>query len=238
MPARNAVRIADDLPYSDAALATLPCSAGTAMNMLLMAGLKASDTVLVTGASGLVTGASGGVSTFLVQIARHRGAEVVAVCATAKADAVRALGAVDIIDRSQPDLVTAAKGRMFTLVADVVGGGHFGDCLALLGRGGRYVTAGAIAGPLVQLDLRTLYLRNLSLFGSTVYGPETFPELLRILLEGGLAPAVAATWPLCDIVEAQRAFLEKRHVGSMVLIPPEAAAGQASRPDPSWEDSP
>lgn len=218
VPARNAFAVGDDLRYSDAQLATLPCSGGTAVNMLLMAGLKAGDVVLVTGASG-------GVGTFLIQIAKHAGAEVVAVCAASKAAAVRAIGADAAIDREVPDLaeaaLAAAGGRRYTLIADVVGGDRFAETLSLLKRGGRYVTAGAIAGALVQLDLRTLYLKNLSFFGSTAYLRETFPRLIELLHQGALSPAVAATYPLSEIRAAQEAFLQKSHVGSLVLIPPE-----------------
>lgn len=218
LPARNAVAVAEDLPFTDAQLATLPCSGGTAMNMMLMAGLKEGDVVLVTGASG-------GVGTFLIQIAKHCGAEVAAVCAASKADDVRAIGADHVIDRAGADhagaALAATEGRRFTLIADVVGGTRFAEYLSLLKRGGRYVTAGAIAGPHVNLDLRTLYLKNLSFFGSTVYLPETFPRLIEILHEGGLKPAVAATRPLSEIRQAQEAFLQKTHVGSMVLIPPQ-----------------
>ena len=217
VPARNALRVADDAPYTDAQLATLPCSGGTAMNMARIAGLKAGDRVLVTGASG-------GVGTFLVQIAVHAGAQVVAVCGASKAKAVRAMGAIATVDRDAPDLAAAARtangGAAFTLVADVVGGEAFPTLLSLLARGGRYVTAGAIAGPIVPLDLRTLYLKNLSLFGSTAYLPKTFPALVEVLQAGGLSPAVARTWPLCEVRTAQEAFLAKTHVGSMVLIPP------------------
>lgn len=222
VPARNAVVVADDLPYSDAQLATLPCSGGTAMNMMRMADLKAGDVVLVTGASG-------GVGTFLVQIAKHAGAEVVAVCGATKAEAVRSLGANAVVDRAASDhagaALAATDGRRFTLVADVVGGDRFAEYLSLLKRGGRYVTAGAIAGPYVTLDLRTLYLRNLSFFGSTAYLQETFPALIAVLNDGGLSPAVAGTRPLSEIRAAQEAFLQKKHVGSMVLIPPQESAG-------------
>ena len=86
------------------------------------------------------------------------------------------------------------------------------------------MTAGAIAGPLVQLDLRTLYLKSLSFFGSTAYRRDTFPALIRILAEGGIKPVVEATRPLQEIRDAQEAFLEKRHVGSLVLIPPATEA--------------
>lgn len=218
LPSRNAIAVADEMPFTDAQLATLPCSGGTAMNMMLMAGLKAGDVVLVTGASG-------GVGSFLVQIARHKKAEVVAVCGASKAEAVRNMGADHIVFRDSAchakAALSATDGRKFTLIADVVGGDRFTEYLSLLKRGGRYVTAGAIAGPHVKLDLRTLYLKNLSFFGSTAYLPETFPQLIEVLRQGGLQPAVSATWPLSQIASAQEAFMKKHHVGSFVLFPPE-----------------
>lgn len=202
---------------SDAQLATLPCSGGTAMNMLRMAGLARSDTLLITGASG-------GVGTFLIQIAKHFGAHVVALAAPNKAEALIALGADAVIDRRASDWAEQVRnanlGRGFSLVADVVGGTAFETLLGLLARGGRYVVAGAIAGPLVSLDLRTLYLKSLSFFGSAAYEPDTFPALLQILAEGGLQPAIAGRFPLHEIQAAQEAFLAKAHVGSFVLIPP------------------
>ncbi len=142
VPDSNAVAIPEGVAASDAEIATLPCSGGTAMNMYLMAGLEAGDRVLVTGASG-------GVGSFLVQIAKHAGAEVVGVCGRSKAQAVRDLGADAVVDRAAEDLVGAAMAatgaRPYTLVADVVGGPQFAQYLALLARGGRYVTAGTAA---------------------------------------------------------------------------------------------
>ena len=218
VPARNAIVIPEETQFTDAQLVTLPCSGGTAMNMLNMAEATQDDVVLVTGASG-------GVGTFLVQIAKYVGAKVVGVCSKEKSDAVRAIGADAIVDRNTGDLTgdasAALNGKKFTLVADVVGGSKFPEYLSLLRRGGRYVTAGAIGGAHVNLDLRTLYLKNLSFFGSTVFLPKTFPSLIQILLNDRLQPAVASIRPLSEIQTAQREFLTKKHVGSMVLIPPQ-----------------
>jgi NADPH:quinone reductase-like Zn-dependent oxidoreductase len=204
---------------SDEALATLPCSGGTAMNMLVLAGAQDGDLALVTGASG-------GVGTFLVQILKALGAEVVAVAGAAKMAAVSEIGADHVVDRASADLVAAVLaatgGRRLSLVADVVGGPQFPALLKLLRRGGRYVAAGAFAGPLVPLDLRTLYLKNLSMFGSAVYGRDTFPRLLDLVVSGKLHPVCAASRPLAEIGAAQMDFLAKAHVGSMVLIPPGA----------------
>lgn len=221
VPSQNAVSVPKDFPLSDAALATLPCSGGTALNMLSIAGARAGDLALVTGASG-------GVGTFLVQILKAFGATTIGVVGKAKMAAVSELGADHVIDREAPNLVTAVLeitgGRKLSLVADVVGGDQFPDLLKLLRRGGRYVAAGAIGGPNVDLDLRTLYLKNLSLFGSAVYLRETFPRLIDLVVLGRIKPFNTKSWPLEQIHAAQAAFLEKKHVGSLILLPPKVEA--------------
>ncbi len=220
VPAGNAITVAHDLALTDAQLATVPCSGGTAMNMMLMAGLRTGDRVLVTGASG-------GVGSFLVQIARASGATVVAVCGASKREALLALGAHFVVDRAASDPAGAIRaclnGAPLSLIADVVGGDAFAPCLDLLATGGRYVTAGAIAGPMVTLDLRTLYLKSLSFFGSSVYRRDTLPALVALLQRGDVSPAVADIRPLADICQAQLEFLDKRHIGSKVLLPPHEA---------------
>ena len=221
VPAGQARTIPQDMPADDAALATLPCSGGTAMNMALLAGARAGDLALVTGASG-------GVGSFLVQILTHMGAEVVAIAGGSKAQAVRGLGAAHVVARESTNIAAevmeATGGRAPSLIADVVGGDHFAPLLALLGRGGRYVVSGAIGGPVVPLDLRTLYLNELTFFGSTAYRDDVFPTLLRFVAECGVRPAVWKTRPLAEIAAAQTEFLEKHHVGSIVLLPPPAGA--------------
>jgi NADPH:quinone reductase-like Zn-dependent oxidoreductase len=217
VPSVNAMAVPKDLPPSDVALATLPCSGGTAMNMLMLSNARAGDLALVTGASG-------GVGTFLVQILVALGAEVVAIAGKSKKEAVARLGAHHVIEREGGDLIArvlaVTGGRKLSLVADVVGGSQFSQLLKLLRRGGRYVTAGAIGGPKVELDLRTLYLKNLSLFGSAVYLRATLPRLIELVVAGRITPFSNKTWPLSDIRAAQSEFLEKKHVGSLVLLPP------------------
>ena len=77
--------------------------------------------------------------------------------------------------------------------------------------------AGAIGGSLVELDVRTLYLKDLSLFGCTVLEPEVFANLIGYIESGRISPVVAATFPLERIADAQAAFMAKRHVGKIVL---------------------
>ena len=80
----------------------------------------------------------------------------------------------------------------------------------VLERGGRYVTSGAIAGPIVSLDLRTLYLRDLTFFGSTVIDLDVMTTLIGYIEAGSIRPALAATFALEDLHKAQTAFIEKR----------------------------
>ena len=123
--------------WSEVELASIPCAASTAENMLHRARLGAERV--------LVTGASGGVGSAAVQLARRRGAHVIAQAAAAKAGAVRALGADETIDRDA-DVAEALGGAGVDVVVDVVGGPAWPRLLDALRTGGRYVGAGAIAG--------------------------------------------------------------------------------------------
>ena len=207
-PSRHAHAV--DCEWSDAELASIPCAYSAAENMLTRAGLAAGETVLVTGASG-------GVGSAAVQLAKRRGARVIGVAGADKAAAVRAIGADRTIDRGA-DLLNELGRESVEVVIDVVGGSQFDELLQLLKRGGRYAVAGAIAGPIVSLDLRTLYLKDLRLLGCTVIESTVFPNLVSYIERGEIRPLVAATYPLNEIVAAQQAFLEKAHIGKIVLL--------------------
>ena len=207
VPAVHAHRIESDL--SDAQLASFPCAYSAAENMLTRIGLAKGERVLITGASG-------GVGSAAVQLAKRRGAEVVAMASAEKTDAVLALGATRVIARDA-DLTAEFGNEYFDAAVDIVGGGQFGAILNVLKRGGRYGVAGAISGPTVDLDLRTLYLKDLRLLGCTVLDPEVFANLIGYIERGEIMSLVAETYPLADIVMAQEAFLTKRHVGKIVL---------------------
>jgi NADPH:quinone reductase-like Zn-dependent oxidoreductase len=168
----------------------------------------------------LVTGASGGVGSAAVQLAKRRSARVTAIAGSAKAEQVRAIGADRVIDRHD-DAVAALGEESVDLVVDNVAGPHFGNMLRLLRRGGRYVSSGAIGGPIVSLDMRSAYLKDLTLVGCTAWDEPVFPNLVGYIERGEIRPLVAAAFPLERIADAQRAFLEKRHVGKFVLIPPD-----------------
>ena len=201
-----------DCELSDEELGAIPCAYGTAENMLHRAGVTGADHVVVSGASG-------GVGSAAVQLAKRRGAAVTAVAGRAKTVQVRALGADRVIDRDD-DIVAVLGERAVDVVVDNVSGPAFGGLLDVLKTGGRYVSSGAIAGPLVTFDKRTFYLKDLTLIGCTAWDEPVFPDLVSAIHRGEVRPLVAKTFPLEMIADAQREFLEKKHVGSIVLIPP------------------
>ncbi len=208
LPSRNALAIQSDL--TDAELATFSCSYSTAEGMLTRANVTASDTVLVPGASGGVGGA-------LVQLAKRRGARVVAMASEAKHSDVMDLGPDKVLPRAPDNLRGALEGETITVVADVVGGPYWPKLIDILERGGRYTCSGAIAGPMVELDLRTLYLRDLTFMGSTVIAREVMTNLIDYIEKGEIRPALAATYPLEELHAAQAAFIAKTHTGNIVI---------------------
>jgi NADPH:quinone reductase-like Zn-dependent oxidoreductase len=196
----------------DAELATFSCSYSTAEGMLTRANVTDKDTVLVPGASGGVGGA-------LVQLAKRRGARVIALASEAKHADVAALGPDMILPRAPENLRAALGDEQITVVADVVGGPYWAKLIDILERGGRYTCSGAIAGPMVEFDLRTFYLRDLTFTGSTVIDPQVMQNLVKYIEAGEIKPALAATYPLEELRDAQAAFIAKQHTGNIVVIP-------------------
>lgn len=209
-PARetHAVRCA----LSDVELAAIPCAYSTAENMLQRAGVGAERV--------LITGASGGVGSAAIQLAKLRGAHVIALAAPAKAAAVRALGADQVLDRGADPAEALGEGSV-DVALDLVGGPRLPGLFRALRRGGRYAVAGAIAGPIAEIDLRMIYLKDLTLFGCTFQEDDVFASLIRHIEAGGIRPLVAKTYPLREIAAAQTDFLSKAHSGKLVLIPPQ-----------------
>lgn len=216
VPAANAHVV--DAAMSDAELATFCCAYLTGEHMLDRADLAAGERVLVTGASG-------GVGSGIVQLARARGAIPYAVTGPGpgKENAIRDIGAEGVITRGEGDLVeqveAIAGDKPMDVVADLVAGPMFNDLLRVLRPEGRYTTAGAIGGPVVQLDLRTLYLKHLQLHGSSQGTRGAFRRLVRYIEEGRLRPLLHGTYRLSDFHRAQEHFMSKDFVGKLVVVP-------------------
>lgn len=198
---------------SDIELASLPCAYGTAENLLTRARVKAGDSVLVTGATG-------GLGSAAVQLAKRRGAEVIAVVSSDKLQESQVLNADRLVarERSLSDVIQADS---LDVVIDMVGGPAWPSLLDLLKPRGRYAVSGAIAGPKVDLDLRKLYLKDLTFLGCTAQESGVFKALVGHIERGEVRPLIAGTYALGDLVAAQRDFLTKRHIGKLVIIPPD-----------------
>lgn len=218
-PSRETYAVDSD--WTDAELAAIPCAYSTAENMLHRAGVAEGERVLVFGASG-------GVGLAAVQLAARRGAVVIGVCSESKAQQVLEAGAQRTIDRTT-DPVETLEGGSIDAILDVVGGPAVGRTLGLLRKGGRYALAGAIGGPITELDLRTVYLNDLSLFGCTFQEDEVFENLIRYIEADEIRPLVSKTYPLAEIRAAQEDFLAKKYAGKLVLLPPADAGDGAER---------
>jgi NADPH:quinone reductase-like Zn-dependent oxidoreductase len=205
--ARHAHRIKSD--FSAIELASFPCSYSTAENLLTRAKVIANEVVVVTGASG-------GVGSAVIQLSRARGARVFGITTPSKAADILRLGAERTLARNA-SLVHELGRNSVDVVIDLVAGKQWPDLLEVLKPFGRYAAAGAIAGPLVELDVRTLYLKDLSLFGCTILNKEVFPSLVKKIEEGEVTPVVANTFSLRQVAEAQQQFEAKQHIGKLVI---------------------
>ena len=205
--ARHAYPI--DSALSDAELATFPCSYSTAENMLNRAQVSERDTVLITGASG-------GVGSAAIQLAKVRGARVIAVAGASKQQSVADVGADLTLVRGS-SLEVALGHDAVDVVIDLVGGEDWPELPNILRPFGRYAVSGAIAGPIVQLDLRTLYLKDQTFLGCTVLDNGVFARLVSLVEKAAIKPLLARSFPLEAIAEAQAFFLEKRFTGKVVI---------------------
>jgi NADPH:quinone reductase-like Zn-dependent oxidoreductase len=201
-----------DCDWSNAELGTIPCAYGTAENMIHRAKVSRGEHVLVAGASG-------GVGSAVVQLVKRRSATVTAIAGKQKLAQVREIGADRVIAR-EDDIVACLGENSVDVIVDNVAGPVFGGMLKVLKRGGRYASSGAIGGPLVTLDMRDFYLKDLTMIGCTAWDEPVFPNLVSYIENGEIRPLLAKTFPLERIVDAQRTFTEKKHVGKIVLIPP------------------
>ncbi|MEE9195317.1 MAG: alcohol dehydrogenase family protein [Alphaproteobacteria bacterium] len=214
VPAENAHTVKTDM--SDAELATFCCAYVTGEHLLDRAGVSAGERVFITGASG-------GVGSGLIQLCRARGAIPYALAGKGKEDRVKAIGAEAVITRGEGDLkeqvARATGGAPIDVVADLVAGPLFNDLLQILRPEGRYSVVGAMGGPLVQLDVRTIYLKHLQLHGSSQGTRAAFRRLIGYIEQGKIRPLLSAVYPLSQMHRAQEDFAAKKFVGKLVVAP-------------------
>jgi len=214
VPADQARRIESD--KSDIELATFCCAYMTAEHMLARIRLRQGERLLVTGASG-------GVGSAALQLSRIRGAMPYALSLPEKEAALREIGAEAVISRAADDLAEtlsqATGGEGFDAILDVVAGPAFNRLLGSLRPGGRYISCGAMADPLVQMDLRTVYLKHLEVHGSSQGDRSDFDRLVGMIESGRLKALVGGVYKLSDLRRAQADFAKKDFVGKLVVVP-------------------
>jgi NADPH:quinone reductase-like Zn-dependent oxidoreductase len=215
VPRRNVHSIPHSLPFPAAAAAPLVLQ--TAWRALLTVG------ALARGERVAIIGAGGGVATAAIQVARLRGAEVTVVSRSlAKLERARALGAHRTVQFPADGQLDRAlwneSGKLgYDLIFDSVGKESVPRSLRALARGGRLVIIGATTGPLVEIDLRTLFWRQASVRGSTMAGQAEFSAMLSELLAGRLAPVVDSRFPLARAREAYDRFSSADLFGKVVV---------------------
>ena len=197
--------------WSDIELGSIPCAYSTAENLLERSNVSKGETVLITGSSG-------GVGSAVIQLAKRRGATVIGVASELKITDVKSIGADHVVKR-EDNLINILGKECIDVVIDLVAGRKWGELLEVLKKGGRYAAAGAIAGPIVELDVRTLYLKDLTLMGCTFQDGHVFENLISYIERNEIKPLVSKSYPLEDIVNAQKDFLSKKYVGKLVLVP-------------------
>lgn len=215
-PVQNVVPIPAHVSFIDAA--AFPLTFVTAWHMLLTcARLQQGETVLVLAAGS-------GVGQAAVQVARIHGARVIATAGSdAKLARARSLGADAVVNHSTADL--AAEVRRLTdrrgvdVVIEHIGQATWEHSVRSLARGGRLVTCGATTGPVVAVDLRFLFGRQLSLVGSYMGTKSELLSAARLFFAGRVAPVIDAVLPLAEAAEAQRRLEQREQFGKIVLEP-------------------
>lgn len=214
VPSENAHLVNSD--RSDTELATFCCAYLTAEHMLNRARVS-------TGENVLISGASGGVGSGLVQLCRARGAIPYAIVGPGKEQALLDIGAEAVVTRGTGELNKQIAEMMgdkpVDVVADVVAGSMFKHLINALRPEGRYTTAGAFAGPMVELDLRTVYLKHLEIHGSSQGTRGAFRDLVRYIENEQIKPLLYATYPLSEFHRAQTDFMAKSFIGKLVVVP-------------------
>jgi NADPH:quinone reductase-like Zn-dependent oxidoreductase len=214
--ARSDMTVAVDSDLTDIELASFPCAYSTAENMLDRISLGSGETVLVTGASG-------GVGSAAVQLAKRRGAHVIAVASRSKHDFVASVGADTVLDRDAGYAATVGEMTV-DVVVDLVAGDRWPELIGCIKRGGRYVSAGAIGGPICEIDIRTLYLHDLTIAGSTYQPMAVFDNLVGYIERKEIRPVVSKVYRYSQVAEAQTDFIAKKFTGKLVLVPDRIAA--------------
>jgi NADPH:quinone reductase-like Zn-dependent oxidoreductase len=216
VPARNVVPIPDTLSFAKAAAPALVFL--TAWRMLVRrAQVKAGETVAIVGAGG-------GVNSAAIQLCKHLGATVYAITSTPeKMQKAQDLGADHVINYKAEDwskaVFLATDKRGVDVVVDNVGAPTWTQSIRALARGGRLVTVGGTGGPAVEMDLRLVFRKQISVIGSTMGSHQDFLDVMGLIFQGKLQPVIDRVMPLAEGGAAHELLERGEHFGKIVLEP-------------------
>lgn len=215
VPAHNLLPIPGDFSYAESAAAGLVFQ--TAWHSLITRGK------LQAGESVLVVGASGGVNTASIQIAKLKGAKVYVVGSNAdKLALAEGLGADVLIDRSEDEnwskaLYMASERKGVDVVVDNVGAGSMPHSLRAASKGGRILTVGNTGGPTFEIDNRYIFGKHLSIIGTTMGTRADFSEVMGLVFEGRLKAVLDRQYPLQEARAAQERLAAGEQMGKITL---------------------
>jgi NADPH:quinone reductase-like Zn-dependent oxidoreductase len=194
-------RIPDELSFQDAV--SLSFGGTTALYFFRRGKLVAGETLLINGASGAV-------GTMAIQLAKHFGAEVTAVCSGANAELVRSLGADHVIDYTREDFTQ--NGRAYDVIMDNHGNAPYQRVKHSLAPGGRFLQ---VIGSLWQMLAGS---RRKDIVGGTAsFDPDGYKVLMSLTQQGALRPVIDTVLPFAQVVEAHRRVDSGHKAGSVVL---------------------
>jgi NADPH:quinone reductase-like Zn-dependent oxidoreductase len=214
LPAANVLPLPAGLDFTGAA--AVPLVSLTAWHMLVTLAR------IGPGETALVHGAGSGVGSMGIQIARLRGARVITTAGSEeKLAKAKELGANDLINYRERDFADEVKRltgkRGVDVVVEHIGGEVFEKSVTLLAKGGRLVTCGATSQFTCTIDIRYVYARHQTLYGSWMGGKPELEEVLKHFASGELRPVVDSVFPLAQASDAQRRLEERKNFGKIVL---------------------
>ena len=215
-PAKNAIQIADELPFVEAS--ALPIAYLTAWHMLITrAQLCAGEDVLILGAGGSV-GSAG------LQIAKLVGARIFATASTdEKLARAKQFGADVTINYAEVDfsevILEETKGRGVDVVLEHVGAATWDKSISSLAKNGRLVSCGVTTGNIGEINIRKMYQKQLTIMGSALGTPKELKQLVRLAEQRRLIPIIDRTLPLEQAAEAHQLLESRKNFGKVCLIP-------------------
>jgi NADPH2:quinone reductase len=216
VPAQNLLPMPDHATFEETAAAQLVYL--TAWRMLITrAKLQAGETVLIIGAGG-------GVNSAAIQIAKLAGAEVYALTSTEeKMNKARALGADHVLNYKQEDwvkrILTMTNKRGVDVVVDNIGQATWQQSILVARRGGRIVTVGNTSGPKAETDIRYVFIKQLTIIGSTMSNPDEFRQVMSLVWTGKPRPVIDRVMPLSEGRTAHAIMERGEQFGKIVLMP-------------------